>query len=96
MFRTIITILAVLFVLRLVSQFVHAILVGMREGQGSGKRGAAAGGNRPPRVRETRPSGGDSRPRRPAVDRAKIIDVEYTDVERERAASGGAERKKET
>jgi hypothetical protein len=93
MFRTLFIVLAVLFVLRLVSQFLHAVIVGMRGDSGAGKRGAGVRGNRPPGVRETRPPGDDSPARRPAVDRARIIDVDYTEVEKERAAGEAGKKR---
>lgn len=75
MFRTIITVLAVLFAVRLLSQFVHAIIVGMRGEPAPGPRKAGP------------------RARRAAVDRAKVIDVDYTEVEQERAAAGEGPKK---
>lgn len=89
MIRFFLTVLAVLFAVRLLFSFLRAIVLGMREGQGSVDRGTAARGNRPRGAGEESPRSGDSPARRPAIDRASAIDVTYTEVEAERSAGAG-------
>jgi hypothetical protein len=93
MLRVLLTVIATLFLVRLVSQFVHAVIVGMRGDLGPARRGAGVRGHRPPGVRETRPLGDDAPAHRPAVNRAQVIDVDYVDVEQERAAAGEGQAK---
>lgn len=79
MFRMILSALAALVVVRLLFGLIQGIAAGLREGAGDRPVGGGRSG------------AGERSPSRPTIDRDKVIDVSYTEVQDEKPSEAGRE-----